>query len=96
MNSRRRYLYDVQEWPGFQEAAERVLGSFGRWEVVKEFIDYYIAREPKIGRPVPDTHLYALSLETNPPTTIFYTVEETIDEEGNPTGTITLRDIQEV
>jgi hypothetical protein len=97
MNSRRRYLYDVEEWPGFEDAAIRVLGSISRWEAVKDYIDQYIAKEPRIGQRISRTNLYALSLETNPPSTIFYSIEnETLDAQGHETGTIMLRDIQEV
>ena len=97
MNSKRKYLYGVDESPGFEEAAILVLGSFGRWEQIKDYIDQYIAREPRVGERVPRTNLYALSLETNPPCTIFYSIDnETIDASGNQTGTIILQDIQEV
>ena len=97
MNSKRRYLYDVEEWPGFEDAAIQVVGSFGKWEAIKEYIDQNIAREPRIGQRIPGTILYALTLETNPPSTIFYSIEnETLDAEGRETGTIMLRDIQEV
>jgi hypothetical protein len=96
MNGRRRVLYDVQEWFGFEERAERVFGSFGRWEKVKEYIELYIAKDPHIGRPIPGTDLRALSI-TNPIATIYYTVDnEHIDDTGEITGTITLRDIEEV
>ena len=97
MNSRRRFLYDVVEWPGFEEAAILALGSFGRWEAVKEYLDLFIARDPKVGHLIPGTNLYALSLETNPPCTIFYSIEdESIDEAGHQTGKIVLREIEEV
>ena len=96
MNSRRRPLYDVREWPGFEDKAIRAFGSFGRWELVKEFIESHIARDPRIGQNIPGTPLYAWSLETYPRCTIYYTIDdENIDSEGHQTGTITLRDVAE-
>lgn len=97
MNSRHKYLYDVQEWPGFEEKAIVAFGSFGRWEAVKEFIEINISREPRIGHPVPGTRMYAWTVDTTPRCTIYYTVDnETLDAEGNQSGTITLRDVEEV
>jgi len=97
MNSRRRYYYDVQESEGFEEKAIQVFGSFGRWELVKEFIEVHIAREPTIGHLIPGTRLRALSLETNPPSTIYYSIDnQTLTESGEQSGTITLRDVEEV
>lgn len=96
MNGPRNIPYDVQEWPGFEEKAIQVFGSFGRWELVKEFIELHVAREPRIGRLIPGTSWRALTI-TNPITTIYYTIDnEKIDEAGELTGTITLRDVEEV
>ena len=96
MNGRRRVLYDVQEWFGFEEKAIQVFGSFGRWEMVKEYIEQQIAREPRIGRAIPGTDFRALSI-SSPIATIYYTVDnEHIDETGETTGTITLRDVEEI
>lgn len=95
-NGRRKIPYDVQEAPGFEQKAIQVFGSFGRWELVKEYIEYYIAREPRIGHAIPGTRLRALSI-TNPIATIYYSIDnEQIDQSGEITGTITLWDVEEV
>ena len=96
MNGHPRVPYDVQEETGFEEKAIQVFGSFGRWELVKEFIELHVAREPRIGRLIPGTSWRALSI-TNPIATIYYTIDnEQIDETGEITGIITLRDVEEV
>jgi hypothetical protein len=96
MNGRRRILYDVQEWPGFEEKAIEVIGSFGRWEMVKEYIEIYIAREPRIGWAIPGTNLRGLNI-SSPNVMIYYTIDnEHIDDAGEITGTITLRDLEEI
>ena len=96
MNSRRRPLPMCENGPDSKIKRIRAFGSFGRWELVKEFIELHIARDPRIGQNIPGTPLYAWSLATYPRCTIYYTIDdENIDSEGHQTGTITLRDVEE-
>lgn len=97
MNSRHRVPYDLAEWPEFQDAAIRVFGSVELWDEIKEFIEIYIAREPRIGERVPGTSVYAWTIPINPYCTILYTIEnESFAPDGTPEGIIMLIDIQEV
>lgn len=81
--------YVVVEGPTFLKRAGRLTGSVKAWDEIKEFFDLYVARNPDIGKLVPGTNVYAMPLETNPPLTIYYTVD-------NDSETVTLVDLAKV
>jgi hypothetical protein len=76
MTSWKNPWYEVIEIDDFTAQASKYLGSVRGWDEIKEFIDQYLARNPKVGRKIPNANLYGLSLLTNPPLTIYYSVDD--------------------
>jgi hypothetical protein len=69
-------VFTIIENEGFAERAVAVLGAYWIWEDVKEFIDLYLARNPKTaGKLIPGTEVYLISLDITPETAIFYSVD---------------------
>ncbi len=66
----------VVESQAFTQQASRLLGSIGRWDEIKEFIDQHLARNPKVGHHIERTKLYGISLLTTPALTLFYEVDD--------------------
>ncbi len=79
-NSHPRIPYGVKEAEGFTEQAMALFGSVQKWDEVKEFIDHYIERDPKMGLQIPGTRLYALPIEYDPLLTIYYMIDEALDQ----------------
>ncbi|MGH2586102.1 MAG: hypothetical protein ACRDJE_14410 [Dehalococcoidia bacterium] len=68
--------YTVTETAEFLERAAAFAGSSERWDKIKETIDQDLARDPYVGQPVPGTRLYAIQIDTWPPLTIYYTIDD--------------------
>jgi len=67
MDSSSNRWYRVVESAEFTRQATGLVGSFARWENIKEFIDQHLARDPRRGKPIIGTELYGISLLTSPP-----------------------------
>jgi hypothetical protein len=66
----------IIEADGFTEKAITIFGPYSKWEEIKDFIDIYIARDPRgAGKLVPGTTVYRLKLNTTPSTLIYYHVD---------------------
>jgi hypothetical protein len=71
-----RAPYKVKETKRFLSRARKLTGSFKRWDEVKETIDLDIARNPTIFEKIPGINLRAVGLLTNPPRTLYFSVDE--------------------
>jgi len=60
--------FDIQvaEWAGGMEYWDEVWFNF----------DHHLVNHPYTGHPIPGTYLRALPLETNPPLTVYYHINE--------------------
>jgi hypothetical protein len=76
MASSNEPLYRIVETAEFQERAAAFTGSIERWDDIKATIDLDLARDPHIGKPIPGTRLYAQRIETYPPLTVYYTIDD--------------------
>jgi hypothetical protein len=75
--------YRVVETPQFQEDVKRCMGNFQRWDEVKETIDLDLARDPHIFEQIPGTKYCAVTLQTKPLRTLYFSV-------GDKAETVTL------
>jgi len=67
--------FKVKETRKFLSHVKALVGSFQRWDEIKETIDLDIARNPNIFEKVPGTELRAVNLATDPPRTLYFTIE---------------------
>ena len=68
--------WEVIESEQFQEDVKDILGDFERWDEIKELLDTLVARNPTAFPKVPRTDYYAVTVFTNPPRTMYFTVNE--------------------
>jgi hypothetical protein len=68
--------YKVKETKRFLSHVKELMGNFKRWDEIKETIDLDIARNPNIFEKIPGTNLRAVNLATDPPRTLYFTVNE--------------------
>gem|GEM_PF-4136006 len=68
--------FDLEETPTFLEDIERLAGSVQQWDEIRSAIDWALATDPRIGRQIARTDVWALPLESHPLITVYYTVDE--------------------
>ncbi len=68
--------FKVKEAERFLAHVKELIGSFQRWDEIKQTIDLDIARNPNVFEKIPGTNLRAVSLSTDPPRTLYFTVDE--------------------
>ena len=72
--------YTVKETDYFIEQVGFLVHEIRRWDEIKETIDLDLARNPhEAGHQIPETALYAITLLSEPPLTLYYAVD---DDEG--------------
>ncbi len=69
--------YGVEESEGFLASISNIIGSVRRWDEIKETIDLDLARDPYVGQEIPGTALRAVTILSQPPLTLYYSVDET-------------------
>lgn len=68
--------YRVVETPQFQEDVKRCMGNFQRWDEVKETMDLDLARKPQLFEPIPGTKYQAVTLQTKPLRTLYFSFDD--------------------
>ncbi|HXN05590.1 MAG TPA: hypothetical protein VN944_00835 [Nitrospiria bacterium] len=68
-------LYTVIEGNNFSQQLPLFIESIKKWDEIKSSIDLDLARNPFLARKIPNTELYVLTLRTNPPLTIYFSIE---------------------
>jgi hypothetical protein len=68
--------YAIRETERFGWQVEFELLDFQRWDEIKEQLDFYVATHPYEFEHVPGTELHAIPLATNPPLTVYYSIDE--------------------
>ena len=68
--------YRLRSTDAFDQQVEHWAGSMEAWDEIWLNFDHDLANNPELGQPVPDTYLRALPLETNPPLTVYYHINE--------------------
>jgi len=76
MASLRHPAYEIIEHPEFLVQASNLTGSIRNWDEIKNTIDNDLAREPHAGELLSGTRLYGVSIASNPPLTLYYTVDD--------------------
>jgi len=75
MNSEDR-PYTVRETHYFIEQVELLTDTIEVWDEIKETIDLDLARNPRAGRQIPETQLYAVTVLSDPALTVYYTIDD--------------------
>jgi hypothetical protein len=75
MASHNRPLFTIIETEEFLNTLRLYFPSAKRWDEIKETIDLDLAKNPTIAHKIHGTYLYAIPLSTNPPLTIYYSVD---------------------
>jgi hypothetical protein len=68
--------FGVRETRRFTDKAAKLLGGLRAWEDIKATLDYDVARDPTSFLRIPETDLYAVQLNTDPPHVVYFTVHE--------------------
>ena len=68
--------YTVKETHYFLEQMGLLVSRIERWDEIKETIDLDLARNPRAGMRIPDTQLYAVTVLSEPPLTVYYTIDD--------------------
>lgn len=59
------------------EQVRLLAGSIDRWDEIKSAIDLDLARNPfEAGHLIPETALYAVTILSDPPLTLYYTADK--------------------
>ena len=82
-------MYELRSTEPFDQQVAEWAGNIERWDEIWFNFDYHLVNHPYLGHPIPGTYLLALPLETNPPISVYYHVNE-------PDKIITLLHIMEV
>lgn len=69
-------MYELFSSDGFDLLIQHWMGRVQYWDEVWFNFDYRLALNPRLGFQVPDTDLWALPLNTRPPLTIFYEIDD--------------------
>lgn len=67
--------YIVKETRYFLEQVELLVSKIERWDEIKASIDLDLARNPRAGMPIPETQLYAVTILSEPPLIVYYTID---------------------
>lgn len=67
--------YIVKETRYFLEQVELLVSKIEKWDEIKASIDLDLARNPRAGMPIPETQLYAVTVLSEPPLTVYYTID---------------------
>lgn len=67
--------YIVKETRYFLEQVELLVSKIEKWDEIKASIDLDLARNPRAGMPIPETQLYAVTILSEPPLTVYYTID---------------------
>ena len=68
--------YELRTTEPFDLQVEHWAGSMERWDEIWFNFDYDLVSHPYSGPLIPNTYMRALPLETNPPLTVYYHVNE--------------------
>ena len=68
--------YTVKETHYFIEQVEFLTNKIEVWDEIKETIDLDLARNPRAGRQIPETQLYAVTVLSDPALTVYYTIDD--------------------
>ena len=69
-------IYEIVEDDDFLAQVEALTGSVKRWDEIMGASHAELASNPHIGHIVPRTMIPAASLETDPPLTLYYYINE--------------------
>lgn len=67
--------YIVKETRYFLEQVELLVSKIEKWDEIKASIDLDLARNPRAGMPIPETQLYAVTILSEPPLIVYYTID---------------------
>lgn len=70
--------YELRTTEPFDLQVEEWAGSMERWDEIWFNFDHDLVNNPYEGTLIPSTYLRSLPLETNPPLTVFYHINEQI------------------
>ena len=68
--------YELRTSDAFDLQAEEWAGSLEHWDEIWFNFDLHLVRNPTWGNAIPNSYLRALPLETMPPLTVYYHVNE--------------------
>jgi hypothetical protein len=68
--------YDLVETTAFLKDVEGLAGSLQQWDEIKSAIDWALSTDPRIGRQISETAVWALPIESRPMFTVYYTIDE--------------------
>lgn len=69
-------MYELRTTEPFDLQVEQWAASIEQWDAIWFNFDYHLVNLPYLGHQIPGTYLRALPLETNPPLTVYYHVNE--------------------
>lgn len=69
-------LYQIKETERFLSKVSKVIPSIKRWDEIRETIDCDIARNPHRFEDIPGTELKAVTLLSEPPLTLYFTIDD--------------------
>jgi hypothetical protein len=69
-------LYELRSAPGFDLLAQHWAGSLEDWDDLWFNFDLRLVNDPNLGQLVGGTSLWALPLNTEPPLTVYYHINE--------------------
>lgn len=67
--------YIVKETRYFLEQVELLVSKIEKWDEIKASIDLDLARNPRAGMPISEPQLYAVTILSEPPLIVYYTID---------------------
>ena len=68
--------YIVKETHYFIQQVGFLTETIEAWDEIKETIDLDLARNPRAGQRIPKTQLYAVTVLSDPPLTVYYAIDD--------------------
>ena len=69
-------MYELRTTQAFDLLVRHWMGSLEQWDDIWFNFDLRLVNDPHLGQPVPGTSLWALPLNTYPPITVYYHINE--------------------
>ena len=69
-------MYELRSTSGFDLLVKHWVGGIEDWDDLWFNFDLRLVNNPYLGQRVENTYLWALSLNTNPPITVYYHINE--------------------
>lgn len=78
MSQSRHRPYEIVESASFLEQVQELMGSFERWDEIRETIDIEIASNPTRFPQIHGTPIRAVGLATPSPKTLYFMVDNSV------------------